>query len=160
MLAQTRASAVARVRSLLASGHGQRLPLFLTIGFIALGATNVVLAMLHGHLGAPLVLAAPTGWEVGLLVTFTLNSTLTWRNHRSGTLLMRFGRYQAVALVGAVIYLSTVFATTSLLRVHYLAASLLGSAAGALWNYAGSHRLVFRVRPARLQPLVSGADAS
>jgi putative flippase GtrA len=151
---------LARARSLLASGHSRRLPLFLAIGLVALGATNAVLAALHGHLGVPLVLAAPAGWEVGLLVTFTLNSTLTWRNHRTGTLATRFGRYQAVALVGAAIYLSTVFGTTSGLKVHYLAASLLGSAAGALWNYTGSHALVFRARPVRLRPLTSGADAS
>lgn len=149
-----------RIRSLLASGHGKRLPLFLTIGFVALGATNVVLAALHGRADLPLVLAAPAGWEAGLLVTFTLNSTLTWRNHRDGTLLARFGRYQAVALGGAFLYLSTLFAATSVLRVHYLLASLLGAGVGAVWNYAGSHKLVFKRAATPARPLTSSTEAA
>jgi putative flippase GtrA len=52
-------------------------------------------------------------------------------------------------MVGAAIYLSVVLVATSLVGIHYLLSSLLGTGVSAVWNYTTYHHIVFRPRVSR-----------
>ncbi|HUY61410.1 MAG TPA: GtrA family protein, partial [Candidatus Dormibacteraeota bacterium] len=61
--------------------HSARFPIFLGVGLCGLATTVVLTALLYRHANLPLWLASTIAIQTAIVVTFTLNSLITWRGH-------------------------------------------------------------------------------
>jgi putative flippase GtrA len=104
---------------------------------------NGGLAMLREMAHLSVYLAATLAWQAAIFVTFTLNSVITWRGQKHRSLSGQFLFFEAVSLVGLLIYLATIAVVHGGMHLHYLLGGLAGSGVAAIWNYAANHRLTF-----------------
>ncbi len=127
-----------------------RLSEYRVLRFAAVGATGAlvnlaVVAALGGRLPDPVAYAL--GWEAGLTWNYLLHDAWTFRGRRrEGGLLGRLRywlRYHAAAAAGFTVYMAVSWAAR-LLGAGYLAAPLLGIAAGFVANYLVSEHRVWR----------------
>jgi putative flippase GtrA len=131
--------ALARV----AQRHYRRFATFLGVGAFGVVVANGGLALLRELAHLSVYLSATLAWQAAILVTFTLNSLITWRGHKHRSLGGQFVFFEAVSLVGLLIYLVTIAVVHSGIGLHYLIGGLAGSGVAAIWNYAANHRLTF-----------------
>ena len=127
--------------------HGRRFPTFLSVGGVGLVTTFVGTVLLYHHVHLDLWLASAISIQMAILVTYTLNSLVTWRDRRGGRRGRRFLTFEAVSLVGLGINEAVLLTCVSAFHLYYLLALLLGSAVAAVWNYLANHNLTFAGRP-------------
>jgi dolichol-phosphate mannosyltransferase len=129
-----------------------RLSNYRVLRFALVGASGAVVnlatvAALEGRL--PDLVSYAAGWEVGLTWNYVLHDAWTFRDRRRErgpmAALRYWLRYHAAAGAGFVAYLA-VSAAARLLGAGYLAAPLLGIAAGFLANYLVSEHRVWAPR--------------
>jgi putative flippase GtrA len=123
--------------------HGRRFPTFLLVGGFGLVTTFVGTVILYHHVHLYLWLASGISIQLAILVTYTLNSLVTWRDRRGGRRRRRFLVFEAVSLVGLLINEAVLLTCVSQFHIYYLLALLFGSAVAAVWNYLANHNLTF-----------------
>ncbi|HVB13663.1 MAG TPA: GtrA family protein [Candidatus Dormibacteraeota bacterium] len=143
---ETRRQPVREAQELLRR-HGKRFPTFLSVGVAGLIVTFVGTVLLYHHAHLPLWLASGISIQLAILVTFTLNSQITWRDRPGSKRRRRFLVFEAVSLVGLGINEAILLTCVSRLHLYYLVALLLGSAVAAIWNYLVNHKVTFADRP-------------
>lgn len=127
-----------------ANTHYRRFAMFLVVGAVGVVVANGGLVLLHEKAHLPVLVAAALSWQAAILVTFTLNSSVTWRGAHGRPLLTRFGVFEMISIVGLGIYLATIAVAQDLLGLHYVIGGIGGSGVAAIWNYAANHRFTFR----------------
>jgi dolichol-phosphate mannosyltransferase len=127
-----------------AGTHYRRFATFLVVGAAGVVVANGGLVILHEKAAIPVLAAAALAWQAAILVTFTLNSTVTWRGAHGRPLLTRFGVFELISVVGLGIYLATIAVAQDVFGLHYAIGGVAGSGVAALWNYAANHRFTFR----------------
>lgn len=128
-------------------GHGKRFPTFLSVGMVGLVTTFVGTVLLFHHAHLTLWLASAISIQLAILVTFSLNSLVTWRDRRGGARGRRFLTFEAVSLVGLGINEAVLLTCVSRFHLYYLVALVFGSAVAAVWNYLVNHNLTFAGSP-------------
>jgi putative flippase GtrA len=123
--------------------HGRRFPTFLLVGGLGLVTTFVGTVILYHHVHLYLWLASGISIQLAILVTFTLNSLVTWRDRRGGGRRRRFLVFEGVSLVGLLINEGVLLTCVSRFHMYYLVALVFGSAVAAVWNYLANHNLTF-----------------
>jgi putative flippase GtrA len=123
--------------------HGRRFPTFLLVGGFGLVTTFVGTVILYHHAHLYLWLASGISIQLAILVTFTLNSLITWRDRRGGRRPRRFFVFEAVSLVGLLINEAVLLTCVSRFHMYYLLALVFGSAVASVWNYLANHNLTF-----------------
>jgi putative flippase GtrA len=123
--------------------HGRRFPTFLLVGGFGLVTTFVGTVILYHHVHMYLWLASGISIQLAILVTFTLNSLITWRDRRGGRRPRRFLVFEGVSLVGLLINEAVLLTCVSHFHMYYLLALVFGSAVAAVWNYLANHNLTF-----------------
>lgn len=123
--------------------HYRRFGTFLAVGLVGVVVTTVGLILLREGAHLDVYVGGALAWQASIFVTFTLNALITWRGATLRSPGARFVAYQLVAMGGLGIYLSTLGVVHSLLHLHYAVASLTGSGAAAVWNYASNHTVTF-----------------
>ncbi len=105
-----------------------------------LGAT----VLLYHLLRLPLWLASAIAIQTAILVTYTLNSYITWRDRRRANAgRRRFATFEAVSLVGLGINEAVLLTSVDRFHVFYVLALLMGSGVAAVWNYLANHKVTF-----------------
>lgn len=87
--------------------------------------------------------------ELSLFVTFALNERWTWADRRTGSIVTRFWKYQAINGIGIGINVAVLFVLTEYGGFHYIFSNVWGAAVAAIWNFGANHRLTWT---ARLRP--------
>ncbi|MGB9339774.1 MAG: GtrA family protein [Polyangiales bacterium] len=121
---------------------------FGVVGLSGVVVNQGLLMLLHGTLGAPLLLSSIIAIEVSILTNFVLNHTWTWRVPLSEPgLIRRAIQYHAAAVIAAfagnVIIL---MGAVELFGVDYRIANLVGIAVGTVINFTASEVWIFRSR--------------
>ncbi len=127
--------------------HSKRFPTFLSVGMVGLVTTFVGTVILYHHVHLPLWLASGLSIQAAILVTYTLNSLITWRDRRGGHKGRRFATFEAVSLVGLGINEAILLTCVSRFHLYYLVALVFGSAVAAVWNYIANHKVTFAGAP-------------
>jgi dolichol-phosphate mannosyltransferase len=118
---------------------------FAAVGASGVVVNNVVLYFLVEKAGWIPVVAAVVATEVAIISNFTLNDRWTFADMRGRrTWFGRAAHYNVVVLGGLLISVSTLFALTAWLHIHYLIANLVGIAAGMVWNYTVNLHITWR----------------
>jgi putative flippase GtrA len=129
--------------------HGQRVVLFGFVGVLGAATTIGGTALLYHHLlMLPLWLASAISIQTAIVVTFTLNSLLTWRDRQTESFWRRAGTFEAVSLVGLGIQELTLLVGVGGLHLFYLLVLVVGIGLAAIWNYLVNNRVTF----AKLEP--------
>lgn len=117
------------------------------IRFALVGAANTVLdyavfAILMTAAGTPVLLANAAGYGTGMVSSFLLNRSWTFRVRRDAAPLLRYlPRFAAFNLVG--LGLSTLVVALLVPAVPPLAAKIAATGVTFAWNYWSSRRFVF-----------------
>ena len=121
------------------------------VRFAFVGASGVVvnqglLMLLHGTLGAPLLLSSLIAIETSILTNFLLNHVWTWRlSLRVPGLWRRCVQYHAAAVMAAFAgNVIVLMAAVELFGIDYRIANLLGIAAGTVINFTAGELWIFR----------------
>ena len=119
--------------------------------FGVVGASGVVvnqglLMLLHGTLGAPLLLASVVAIELSILTNFLLNHVWTWRlSLRVPGLMRRCLHYHAAAVMAAFAgNVVVLMVAVEVFGVDYRIANLLGIAVGTVINFTAGELWIFR----------------
>ncbi len=131
----------------LARRHWKRFPTFLSVGVMGLIVTFVGTVILYHHVHLQLWLASGISIQLAILVTYTLNSMVTWRDRRGGRRSRRFLTFEAVSLVGLGINEAVLLTCVSRFHLYYLVALVFGSGVAAIWNYLANHNVTFAGTP-------------
>jgi dolichol-phosphate mannosyltransferase len=127
--------------------HGRRFPTFLSVGLVGLFTTFAGTVILYHHVRLPLWLASSISIQLAILVNFTLNSLVTWRDRRGGNQARRFLTFEAISLVGLGINEAILLTCVSQFHLYYLLGLLFGSGVASVWNYLANHNWTFAGRP-------------
>ncbi|MGH7640287.1 MAG: GtrA family protein [Candidatus Dormibacteria bacterium] len=127
--------------------HRRRFPIFLSVGLMGLVTTFVGTVVLYHHFHLQLWLASAISIQIAILVTYTLNSRLTWRDRPGSRQTQRFLTFEGVSLVGLAINEGVLLTSVTHLHLYYLVGLVLGSAVAAVWNYLANHKLTFAAQP-------------
>jgi len=130
------------------SGPIGRMVRFGVVGLSGVVVNQGLLMLLHGTLGAPLLLSSLIAIEVSILTNFLLNHSWTWRVPFSEPgLLRRVIQYHAAAVLAAfagnVIIL---VGAVELFGIDYRIANLIGIAVGTAINFTANELWIFRDR--------------
>jgi dolichol-phosphate mannosyltransferase len=128
------------------AGSFGRIVRFGVVGLSGVVVNQGLLMLLHGTLGAPLLLSSMIAIEISILTNFLLNHIWTWRmSLRVPGLLRRTIQYHAAAVMAAfagnVIVLMT---AVELFGVDYRIANLAGIAVGTAINFTAGELWIFR----------------
>ncbi|HVD03467.1 MAG TPA: GtrA family protein [Candidatus Dormibacteraeota bacterium] len=124
--------------------HGQRVALFCFVGVVGAATTIGGTAVLYHHLFfLPLWLASGVSIQTAILVTFTLNSLLTWRDRDTDSFRRRALTFEAVSLGGLAIQEGALLVGVAGLHLFYLLALVIGIGLAAMWNYLVNNRVTF-----------------
>lgn len=114
---------------------------------VGLVTTFVGTVILYHHVHLPLWLASGLSIQLAILVTYTLNSLVTWRDRRGVHKGRRFVIFEAVSLVGLGINEAVLLTCVSHFHLYYLVALVFGSGVAAIWNYIANHKVTFAGAP-------------
>jgi dolichol-phosphate mannosyltransferase len=137
------------VRSSSAAAALPRPLTFCLVGASGVGVNTSALVILHSGLHVPLSLAAVVATEMAIVSNFSANNALTFRGPRWS--LRRLAQFNIASLCAGVIAVGILTALVEATGMHYVLAALMGTAAGAVFNYATSVRLVWAGVPNRLR---------
>ena len=118
---------------------------FSLVGVANTAVDFTVFWLLHGLLGAPLLLANTLSYGCGIVNSYACNKRWTFRDRDPDTR-AQFARFLALNLISLVISNVLVLAFSQALPA--LAAKLISIVGTLLWNYWTSHRFVYRQRAA------------
>jgi len=121
--------------------HGRRFPTFLLVGGFGLVTTFVGTVLLYHHVHLYLWLASGISIQLAILVTYPLNSLITWRDRRGGRRRRRCLAFEGVSLVGLLINQAVLLTCVAHFHMYYLVALVFGSAVAAVWNNLANHNL-------------------
>ncbi len=113
------------------------------MGVLGLLTTLGGTVLLYHDLHLALWLASALSIQAAILVTYTLNSYVTWRDRRGGRTARRLVTFEAVSLVGLGINEAVLLTGVDRFHVFYVLALLLGTGLAAVWNYLANHKLTF-----------------
>ncbi len=111
-----------------------RLLRFGIVGVSGVVVNLVVLRLLYGELHWPAPVASALSVEVSIVNNFLWNNHWTFRQRTIS--LVRFGRYNLVALGGLAITAGIFTLLLQRFGLPYLLADLVGIAAATVWNWA------------------------
>jgi putative flippase GtrA len=98
-------------------------------------------ALLYGQLHIALWLAAALAIQAAIVVNFTFNSLITWRDRtETRSRLHRLLSYEGVSLVGSGINEGALLTAVGAASFHHLFAVLCGAAAASTWNHVANGR--------------------
>lgn len=112
---------------------------FLCVGFSGVAVNFAALWLLTeiGHIHY--LLSAAIATEIAIVNNFTLNHNWTFRAHHGTEHVFRkLGKFNAVALGGLAISLTSLWWLTHVAGLHYLTANLAAIGAATTWNYTAS----------------------
>ena len=123
-----------------------RLLRFGLVGLSGVVVNQGLLMLLHGTLGAPLLLSSITAIEISILTNFLLNHTWTWRmSLRVPGLIRRALQYHAAAVMAAFAgNVIVLMAAVELFGVDYRIANLVGIVVGTVINFTAGEVWIFR----------------
>jgi len=123
-----------------------RLLRFGVVGLSGVVVNQGLLMLLHGTLGAPLLLSSITAIEISILTNFLLNHTWTWRmSLRVPGLIRRALQYHAAAVMAAFAgNVIVLMAAVELFGVDYRIANLVGIVVGTVINFTAGEVWIFR----------------
>ncbi len=119
---------------------------FLIIGSGGLAINMVGLYLFTSLAGIYYVLSSFIAIELSLFFTFALNEGWTWRDRHSGSIWMRFIKYQMVNGVGLGINVGVLYLLTNFLQWHYMFSNLAGAGVATFWNFGVNHVFTWRLR--------------
>jgi putative flippase GtrA len=138
------------LRKRLAEERTQAVVRWWIVGIGFFGLTIPTLYLLHDQLGLPLPIATLLAGEILTVVRFGINDRWVFGNRRPTW--RRFIEYHAAVIGGSIIW----WAVTNIMPlfgVHYLIASLFGTAASVGWSMVTNFLWVWR--PPRATPTAS-----
>ncbi|MHB1526036.1 MAG: GtrA family protein [Candidatus Dormibacteria bacterium] len=124
--------------------HGRRVVSFGFAGVLGVVTTLGGTVLLYHHLGLALWLASGISIQSAILVTFTVNSLLTWRDRETERLGRRFTTFEGVSLIGLGIQELVLLVGTTDLHYFYLLVLLVGTGIASIWNYLANNTVTFR----------------
>jgi putative flippase GtrA len=127
--------------------HGRRFPIFLGVGVLGLITTFAGTVLLYHGLHLPLWLGSAIAIQLAILVTYTLNSLVTWRDRRWGSRRQQVLTFEAVSLVGMGINEAVLLTSVDHLHVYYLLALLFSTGVASIWNYLANNNITFAGPP-------------
>lgn len=127
-----------RVKTALQADSATQLIRFAAVGASGVVVNNLVLYLLHGAVGWPLVPASMVAVEVAIVNNFIWNDRWTFST-RDGAR-YRFLRFNLVSLGGLVINTGVLAALVAATRIHYLLANLVAIGAAMGWNFSANAR--------------------
>jgi cellulose synthase/poly-beta-1,6-N-acetylglucosamine synthase-like glycosyltransferase/putative flippase GtrA len=114
---------------------------FACVGALGVGVNSVLLWLLTDHVGLYYLISSVLATEAAVLFNFTLNHFWTFAGPREAeSILAKLVKYNAIAVVGLLLTVVSLWFLTELLHLHYLAANLVAISAGTLWNFAAIRR--------------------
>ncbi len=121
---------------------------FGVVGLSGVVVNQGLLMLLHGTIGAPLLLSSLIAIEVSILTNFLLNHTWTWRVPLGEPgLLRRVVQYHAAAVLAAFAgNVIVLIGSVELLGIDYRIANLIGIAVGTAINFTANEIWIFRSR--------------
>lgn len=130
-------------------GSAARFVRFCVVGGSGVVVNQGLLMLLHGTLGAPLLLSSLVAIEVSIITNFLLNHVWTWRmSLRVPGLMRRCLQYHAAAVMAAFAgNVIVLMAAVELFGVDYRIANLVGIAVGTVINFTAGELWVFRDGP-------------
>lgn len=130
------------------SGPIGRMLRFGVVGLSGVVVNQGLLMLLHGTLGAPLLLSSIIAIEVSILTNFLLNHIWTWRVPLSEPgLVRRAVQYHAAAVLAAFAgNVIVLMGAVELFGVDYRIANLVGIAVGTAINFTANELWIFRAR--------------
>lgn len=124
--------------------HARRVASFSVAGVLGAVTTLGGTAILYHHvIFLPLWLASAVAIQTAIIVTFLVNSRVTWRDRQGGRRLRRALTFEAVSLVGMGIQEAALLTGTDALHIFYLLALLVGIGLAAIWNYLVNNLVTF-----------------
>lgn len=124
--------------------HGRRVISFGFAGVLGVATTLGGTVLLYHHLGLALWLASGIAIQTAILVTFTANSLLTWRDRDTNSFSRRMATFEGVSLVGLGIQELVLLVGATDLHYFYLLVLLVGTGIASIWNYVVNNRVTFR----------------
>ena len=121
-----------------------RLVKFCLVGFCGLFLNTGVLFLLHSVGGVPVLLAASISFESAVINQYFWHEFWTFGTRSPSVI--RFLRYNAVALGGLGITLAALHLLTDVAGVYYLIANAVGIGLGTLWNLSLNFMWTWRSR--------------
>ena len=117
-------------------------PRFSLVGLLGVGVNQVLLFLLHGVAGLPLLLSSALATETAIVSNYAGNEL--WTFHHRKLDVGRLLRFNAVSLGALVLTVSTLWLLQRYTPWHYLANNLLAIGAGATWNFAANFGWTWR----------------
>jgi dolichol-phosphate mannosyltransferase len=121
---------------------------FLFVGASGIGVNMVVLWLLVGRFGLPMLLAVALAVEMSICSNFLLNDAWTFgEGRRVRPWPARVSAFHAAAAIAAVVNLSLFLLLTSVSGFHYLGANLIAIAVASVINFGISASWIWRPKP-------------
>ena len=104
------------------------------VGALGVVVNSVVLFLVHGVFGLPLLLASALAVETAIIHNFIWNER--WTFGEPSFSVVRLGKFNLTSLGGLLITLGVLHLMVEYGKVHYLLANLAGIALATAWNFA------------------------
>jgi putative flippase GtrA len=124
-----------------ARSNNSRILKFAVVGGTGTVINTLALYLLYRWAGLPLLAASMVAVELAAVCNYLLHDNWTFATRMPS--LQRFAKFNAASLLGLALNVCTVWCLTRL-GLYFLAANLVGIAAGFLVNYAFSVSWVWR----------------
>ncbi len=126
--------------------HAHRLVAFVFSGVAGVITTFGGTVLLYRDVHLALWFASALSIQTAILVTFTINASVTWRDRRNRGLVQLFLVFEAVSLVGMGINEAGLLTSVDAFHLYYLLGLVIGSGLAAVWNYLANHNVTFAAR--------------
>ncbi len=128
------------------TGEITRLVKFILVGASGICVNEGVLYLLTEYAGMFYLLSSVFATQSAILNNFTWNHLWTFRDRRTNneSILIRLGKFELVSIGGNLTNILVLYLAVSFLGMHYLAANLIGIAAGFAVNFVGNNIWTWR----------------
>tara|TARA_B100000315_G_scaffold23990_1_gene20747 strand:+ start:2385 stop:4049 length:1665 start_codon:yes stop_codon:yes gene_type:complete len=114
--------------------YWQRFMKFNLVGLIGVAVNELILILLAGQ-GMYYLFSGILAVEVAILSNFILNDAWTFKDRRSGHMLVRLLRFNSLMLIGLLINLIILFFITEYVGLHFTVSNLIGIGIASIARY-------------------------
>ena len=114
--------------------YWQRFMKFNLVGLIGVAVNELILIILAGQ-GMYYLFSGILAVEVAILSNFILNDAWTFKDRRSGHILVRLLRFNSLMLIGLLINLIILFFITEYVGLHFTVSNLIGIGIASIARY-------------------------
>jgi putative flippase GtrA len=118
---------------------------FLLVGVISSLVDLGLLYYLCEYWGIWYIPAAVASYCCGILVSYSLNKYLTFRD-RTRNNLLQFTTFAAISVSCLMVNICIIWLAVELASLNYLVAKMIAMVCAFFWNYYGQSRITFRGR--------------